>query len=294
MGKAYGFRFAEDGYYRVLQLGFCNCSEEDDTRRIISEFTDAVREDVGAYCYEMEGFPLSDLRYDVLLQYEKERDGQIIRCLDMVYRNMVQRHKEDLPYRFYLSAGKAVTFIAEIYKSIDSAHFFMSGRLGYGNTRVYIADILPKFDRIMEENHPIPRETVREFERDIETMNPEGIRSIVRRLFKSLQDREEQNYIFYFYLIRDLNNIMMSVFQRLQIHPSDMNRMERELEEQMDNCDSVAMLQIMTERYCIDQVNKCLDGKQDNAQVYVNLAKNTLMNIMRRKYPYRLLRIWRM
>lgn len=273
VGKAYGFRFAEDGYYRVLQLGFCNCSEEDDTRRIISEFTDAVREDVGAYCYEMEGFPLSDLRYDVLLQYEKERDGQIIRCLDMVYRNMVQRHKEDLPYRFYLSAGKAVTFIAEIYKSIDSAHFFMSGRLGYGNTRVYIADILPKFDRIMEENHPIPRETVREFERDIETMNPEGIRSIVRRLFKSLQDREEQNYIFYFYLIRDLNNIMMSVFQRLQIHPSDMNRMERELEEQMDNCDSVAMLQIMTERYCIDQVNKCLDGKQDNAQVYVNLAK---------------------
>ena len=140
VGKAYGFRFAEDGYYRVLQLGFCNCSEEDDTRGIISEFTDAVREDVGAYCYEMEGFPLSDLRYDVLLQYEKERDGQIIRCLDMVYRNMVQRHKEDLPYRFYLSAGKAVTSIAEIYKSIDSAHFFMSGRLGANH--IVIRDIV--------------------------------------------------------------------------------------------------------------------------------------------------------
>lgn len=273
VGETYGFHFALDGQYRILQLGFCNCSEEDNTREIIEEFYHTLREDVGAYCYETEGFSLSELRYDILLQYEKERDGQILRCIDMVYRNMVQRHKADLPYRFYLSVGQAVGTITDICQSIDSAHFFMSGRLGYGNTRVYIADILPKFARIMEENQPIPRETVREFERFIETMNAEGIRSVIRKLFKGLQERKEQNYIFYFYLIRDLNSIMMSVFQRLQIHPSDMNRMEQELEEEMDNCDSVTMLQIMTERYCIDQVNRCLDGKQDNAQVYVNLAK---------------------
>ena len=74
VGETYGFHFAPDGWYRILQLGFCNCSEEDNTREIIEEFYHTLREDVGAYCYETEGFPLSELRYDILLQYEKERE----------------------------------------------------------------------------------------------------------------------------------------------------------------------------------------------------------------------------
>ena len=89
---------------------------------------------------------------------------------------------------------------------METAAFFMSGRLRYGDSRMYVADILPQADKLLRENRPIDSSQMRRFESSVEAIDESGVKQVIRGLFEEYQKRSDQNYIQYFYMATELGN----------------------------------------------------------------------------------------
>lgn len=143
-----------------------------------------------------------------------------------------------------------------------TAAFFMSGRLRYGDSRMYVADILPQADKLLRENRPIDSSQMRRFESSVEAIDESGVKQVIRGLFEEYQKRSDQNYIQYFYMATELGNRLADVLGRLNIHPRETQDVKRQLQRLSENCDTITMLRSVTEKFCIDNMNKYLAGQK--------------------------------
>lgn len=273
INEKYHTFFAMDGIFRVLHLGFCNYNEEQDINQAASMVITNLSSSIKNFCYDLEAVQTSDIRYEILLQIKPDMDETVLRLLETSYKDLVRRYGNMQDLRFYVSLGKAVSNPAQIKESTDSAHFFLSGRLGYGNTRIYIADILPNAEKLISASHSISYQDARSFDRYLDSANEEGIRKTTRKLFDEIQN-SQTNYIFYYYLCFDLLERLTNVLKQHDVPRNETDKLKEKLSRIMDNCDTVKMLRYEMERICVDSVNKYLTSNRDSKQVYVQFAKN--------------------
>ncbi|CUO58586.1 Uncharacterized response regulatory protein SA0215 [[Eubacterium] contortum] len=272
--KKYCLHFQkEDAFFRVLQLGFCGCREGEEVEQVAGDIWNILRKNISECCVEQEMFPSSWLRYNIVLQIKDDMKSRILRILDTTYRGLVQNYRDNLPFHLYLGVGKAVNELNDLRISMETAAFFMSGRLRYGDSRMYVADILPQADKLLRENRPIDSSQMRRFESSVEAIDESGVKQVIRGLFEEYQKRSDQNYIQYFYMATELGNRLADVLGRLNIHPRETQDVKRQLQRLSENCDTITMLRSVTEKFCIDNMNKYLAGKKDHVLVYVHFAK---------------------
>ena len=85
---------------------------------------------------------------------------------------------------------------------------------------------------------------------------------MIRGLFEEYQKQSDQNYIQYFYMVTELGNRLADVLGRLNIHPRETQEVKRQLQRLSENCDTITMLRSVTEKFCVDNMNKYLAGKK--------------------------------
>lgn len=272
INEKYHTFFEEEGAFRVLHIGFCNYNEQNISQAaeyLLDKLTSSVKNN----CTDLEAIQISEIRYDVLMQIKPGMDETVLRCLDTTYKETVRKYQNIQSLRFYASLGVAVRSSEKIRDSADSAHFFLSGRLGYGSTRLYVADVLPNAEKLLRENYSLNYQDARAFDRYIDSADEAGIKKIIKKLFHELQELKE-NYIFYFYLSFDLNERMCAILKQRGIERGQTDRLEEKLRGILDNCDTVQMIQHEMERFCCDNVSKYLTDQKGSMQVYVQFAKN--------------------
>lgn len=272
INEKYHTFFEGEGAFRVLHIGFCNYNEQN-ISQTAEYLLDKLISSVKNNCTDLEAVQISEIRYDVLMQVKPGMDETVLRCLDTTYKEAVREYRNIQSLRFYVSLGVAVKSPEGIRDSADSAHFFLSGRLGYGSTRLYVADALPNAEKLLRENYSLNYQDARAFDRYIDSADEAGIKNMIRKLFRELLELED-NYIFYFYLSFDLNERMCAILKQRGIERSQTDRLEEKLRRILDNCDTVRMIQHEMERFCCDNVNKYLTDQKDSMQVYVQFAKN--------------------
>lgn len=272
--KKYCLHFQKEGaFFRVLQLGFCSCQEGEEVERVADDIWNVMKKKISECCVEQEMFQSSWLRYHIVLQVKEDMKSRLLRVLDTTYRGLVQSYKDNLPFHFYLGVGKAVNDINQLRFSMETASFFLSGRLMYGDSRMYVADILPQSEKLLRENRSVDPVQMRRFENCVEAIDENGVKQVIREVFEAYQRQEEQNYVQYFYMVLELGNRLADVLGRLNIHPRETQELKRQMERLSENCDTITMLRSVTEKFCVDTMNKYLAGKKDHVLVYVHFAK---------------------
>ena len=271
--EKYGMHFEKEGVFRVLLLGFCSCSEEENIEKCAGEILQVLKKSIREFCTEQETFQVSRLRYNVVIQIRKGMEVQVLRTLDTTYRELSKEDRSFTAANFYLAVGKAVDDINEIKSSAQSAAFFLSGRLVWGKQRVYVADILPQADRLLGESIQIEPAVIRRFERSVEAIDEAGIKSVIRQVFEEYQKQSEQNFMLYFYMVYELGNHLALVLNRLNIHPRETKELQARLEKLTENCDTIQTLRSAAEKFCIDTMNKYLADKKDHGLSYVHFAR---------------------
>lgn len=269
----YNMHFHRSGKFRVLQLGICNVGKESEIGKIRDDIANALKRSVEDYCYDAEILRISELRYCIVIQIKEDMDNRTLRILDTVYRDLVHKYGDLISERFYLSAGKIVDSPGELKESYEGSCFFLAGRFVYGTTRFYIADILPQSEELQHENSRVPSDVLRRFESMIEGIDKTGIEALVNMLFDQYQKEKNENPMFYIYMITELGEHLMLVLKRLNTHPREVKKIGEQLNEIVDNCDTVMMLRFEVKKFFITIIDKYLSGKKNNGTVYVNQAK---------------------
>lgn len=136
MNERYGMHFTQGGSFRVLQFGVCNCHEADDIERVSEDIINVLIKRIEDLCTEIEWFRVTDLRYDIVIQIRDGKGTELLRVLDTNYRQQVKKYSDIITTRFYLGVGKEVYSLEKLKDSAESAAFFLSGRLFYGNSRI--------------------------------------------------------------------------------------------------------------------------------------------------------------
>ncbi len=273
VNEKYCMNFRATGSMRVLQLGICNSGDSESSERIASDILGIIKAKVTEYCLEYETYKVSTLRYNAVIQIVPGREEDFLRFLDITYRELVQKYKSITSARFYLAVGKEVYDLNELKDSAESAAFFLAGRLLYGNSRIYIADILPQAAQLQLENKPVAKELLRRFEYLVEAIDGIEVKKLIRQLFEDYQSRSESNPTLYFYMVFEVGEHLANVLNRLNIHPKEVKKIAKRLEELTEDCDSITMLRVTLERFCIETMNQYLGNKVDNTQIYVNYTK---------------------
>lgn len=269
----YSMNFQPSGKFRVLQLAVCNVNKDSEIGKIRDDIMGGLSRSIEEYCYDKESLRISELRYCIVAQIKEDMDKQMLRTLDMVYRDMVRKYADIVTEKFYLSAGKIVDTPEEIKESYEGSCFFLAGRFIYGTTRFYIADILPQAERLQQESAQIPKDVIRRFEAMVEAVDKSGIESLVNRLFDDYQKEKGDNPMFYMYMITELGEHMMLVLKKLNIHPREVKAVGKSLNDIVDNCDTVMMLRFEVKRFFLSVMDKYLSHKKNNAAAYINQAK---------------------
>jgi len=273
INSKYSTNFREGGKFRVLQLAICNVSRDSKIEKIRQDIIAALSKNIQEYCYDQESIRMSELRYCIIIQIKEEMDKQVLRILDTTYRELVRKYAEVTTEKFYLSAGKIVDTPENLKESYEGSSFFLAGRFVYGTTRFYIADILPQAERVQQENYQIPTDIIRRFETMIEGIDLKGIELLINKLFDDYRKEKDINPMLYIYMVSELGEHLMLVLKRCSIHPREIKKIGEQLNNIIDNCDTVMMLRSEVKKFFTSVIEQYLSIKRNNAAAYVNQAK---------------------
>lgn len=273
INKEFAMNFADSGNYYVILLGVCNYNKGEDFRGYIDHILSVLEKSVAEFCIEQERFMLSDLRYAIVVQIKPGADKQVFGTIDRKYRELVQQYAEITKLRFYLSVGIRVESVGLLRESLESAEFFLEGRLVYKSSRVYIANILPQAEALLEENIRMDPEQVRQFKNAVDAVDVERVKKVIRDLFDDFPEDEEEKIIKCFYLPAQLVNCLKMVLEQRDVHHRDTEKLAGELKRILENCDSIFKIRSETESFCVEKMIEYLGIRKSNVQVYVQCAK---------------------
>ncbi len=77
----------------------------------------------------------------------------------------------------------------------------------------------------------------------------------------------------YYYVLNELTSRMILILNRLSVHPNMLSGVREDMQEILDNSDTVAMLREEAGTYLARTVQHCIGGKEDNTQAYVQYAR---------------------
>lgn len=272
VNREYDCHFTPTGRFMVLWMSICRAERDNSVSELAERVMSVLKRRLTPLCTDLEHFMLTRQSYAMLVQIEQEDMPEFIRMVDEAYGELTRRERRSGGERFYFSVGRAVDSIEEIKSSMESARFFINGRLTYGESRVYFADNMRLADVWQKENRTLPPESIREIERDMERMDELRFRETVRKLFDAY--RGEKNATLYIHLCRSICEVIALKLGQLGVNGSEVRTFLEETDIQLDNCDTIDMLRETVEGLGLSAIRTYLAGRRQNPHSYVQLAKD--------------------
>ena len=270
MNAEYGCRFTETGFFMVVWLRLCRTSRESIVATLAEGILDTLKNRLAPICNDQESFMISRLSYAMLVQIEEKQKDTFVRIMDQTYGEMIQSGYRNGGERFYLSVGKAVPNPRELRQSMESARFFINGRLTFGESRIYFADHLRMADKWQKEGRTFPPEISRKLEKAVEQGNAEEIRETIRQMFE--QYREEDNPTLYVHMCRWVAETITRKLEQLGVNFDRTRSLTEDLYLEIENSDTVDMLRSCLTDFCVNAMQACLMERTKNPHVYIQLA----------------------
>lgn len=181
--REFGFHFMPSGCYFVAWMAICRAKRQENTTERAQKKMEILKDRLESCCHDLESFMLSDLACALLLQCAPDRRDEVLRTACDAYQELLRKEIPGDELRYYLSVGKAVYDLREIQGSMESARFFIAGRIQYGTRRVYIADYMQCADALQSQSIHIPYETGRSLDSALERTDEAAMRQAIRDAF---------------------------------------------------------------------------------------------------------------
>ena len=270
MNAEYGCRFSPDGIFMVVWMRLCRTSRESNVASMAEGIMDALRGRLAPICTDLEYFMVSRLSYAMLVQIGEDRKDLFVRTMDQAYGEMIQTGYRPDGERFYLSVGKAVSDPRDLRQSMESARFFINGRLTFGESRIYFADHMRKAESWQKESLSFPPEMSRRLEKAVEKGNAEEIREAIQQMFDRF--REEDNPTLYVHMCRWAGETITRKLEQLGVNFDRTRSLTEDLYLEIENSDTVDMLRSCLTDFCVNAMQACLMERKKNPHAYIQMA----------------------
>lgn len=273
VNQDYGFSFTEEGTFYVLLLKFCRKPPEYNLSEVSQRLLKRIEKSLASYAVDQEHFMYNELCYAILIEVQHGKDKDFLRQLDITYRDMLDSEKDQIaPVYAYLSCGTGVDQIHKIPDSLMSAEIFSAGRLGYGDTRVYIASAMPNSKEIITGTKPVDASLMHAFASALEGMQEKQALEIVNRELSGLK---EGDWFFFFSTCRQFGDQMIRVLTQLGLPSAEISSLRQQIDLSIDNSDTVSGLETAMGRSISLVMHEYMQRKQDNSShAYVQFAKD--------------------
>ncbi len=217
---------------------------------------------------------LSDLTCVLLLQCAPDRRDEVLRTACDAYQELLRKEIPGDELRYYLSVGKAVYDLREIQGSMESARFFIAGRIQYGTRRVYIADYMQCADALQSQSIHIPYETGRSLDSALERTDEAAMKQAIRDAFAFYRVTGQKNPTLCFAIARQIGEVLVQKLSQFGASPGETRRVMEELETRLDNSDTEEQVQAVVENICGEAVHRHLLGSRTEQNAYILQAKS--------------------
>ena len=271
--REFGFHFAPSGCYFVAWMSICRAKKQENTTERAQKKIEILKDRLEGCCHDFESFMLSNLAYVILMQCAPDRKGELLRAVHDAYQELLRKEIPGDELRYYLSVGKAVCELGEIRDSMESARFFIAGRIHYGTRRVYIADYMQYADALQSQNIRIPYETSRSLGSALERADEVAIKGAIQDAFSFYQESSPKNSTLCFAIGRQIGELLVQKLGQFGINPGETRGIMEDLENRLDNSDTEEQIQIVVENICTEAVHRHLVAGRTDQNAYVLQVK---------------------
>lgn len=272
--REFGFHFMPSGCYFVAWMAICRAKRQENTTERAQKKMEILKDRLESCCHDLESFMLSDLTCALLLQCAPDRRDEVLRTACDAYQELLRKEIPGDELRYYLSVGKAVYDLREIQGSMESARFFIAGRIQYGTRRVYIADYMQCADALQSQSIHIPYETGRSLDSALERTDEAAMKQAIRDAFAFYRVTGQKNPTLCFAIARQIGEVLVQKLSQFGASPGKTRRVMEELETRLDNSDTEEQVQAVVENICGEAVHRHLLGGRTEQNAYILQAKS--------------------
>lgn len=216
---------------------------------------------------------LSNLNYLLLVQFDPQCKETLLQALDRAYQDMLRSELPGDTLQYYLAVGKAVSQLDRVRESTASARFFITGRILYGTRRIYIADNMKQADYWQSESIQIPYETGRRLDNALDCGDFCTLRKAITEAFAYAIEERPENAALCFSMGRQIGERLIRKMEQFGASPGETQAISDELENQLDNSDTVQRIESAVADICEDVLQRRMPRDRTDQNVYVLRAK---------------------
>ena len=275
VNKTYGFHFAETGTFYILWLQFCRRPPQmavaDAAKRVMQRVHGCLEE----YLNDGESYMVSGQAFIGMIQVKENREAGFLRELDSAYREVLDEEKAAIaPMTIYLSCGNGVNDIAEIHDSYDCAKFFIGGRFGYGEGRVYIADTQVNKRYWIKDSYTLRNETIKRFCSAIENREEALALRITEEAFRTYENSGENNWTLFVYISYQLADALTQMLNNLGVTTSEAMSLRSVMEQWNENTDTIDGLVSNTQKMISQVMHQYLSDSKEDSHAVIQYARD--------------------
>jgi two-component system, response regulator YesN len=263
-----------DGVFNIISAVFTGIdTHEDFLPKVMSMFSDILKQKLMDFCFDAEIFRTLSVSALIFINYERSNPKLIHSMLDAALRETLTELGGKTQCRCFLGVGIPVEAIDRLNVSLQTAESAVCCRLESQNRQIYYAGS-GKND--MGPPHPleISLQERQDFAGYIEAIYPAKIDDWTKALFTRCRREFEQNPQLAFSLCKQVVDLMLSVFDSLQVSVGNKEPFRKKAESRFCTCSSFEELRIMLATITQEEMTKRLAEKRQNMAVYAQQAIN--------------------